>query len=89
MTKIPPPGVTVTYQYQFRKCGKASCNTCNKPDSVGHGKYWYAYWHDENRKMHSRYYGKDDPRSEAQKEMDTKKRELRQLYKPVKAEVLA
>jgi hypothetical protein len=88
MAKYPPPGVTITYQHQYRKCGKASCGTCKKSDSLGHGPYWYAYWHDANRKLHSCYYGKDDPRSEAQKAMDAQKRELRQ-YGKVKAEAMA
>ena len=37
-----PNNQHITYQLQFRKCGKASCSTCR--DGQGHGPYWYAYW---------------------------------------------
>ena len=41
MTQLPNDQ-HITYQLQFRKCGKASCSTCR--DGQGHGPYWYAYW---------------------------------------------
>ena len=85
MSKTPPPsGVTITYQYQFRKCGKASCNTCKT--SKGHGPYFYGYFrYPGQSKLSVYYYGKNDPRSDARKKQDAKKRELKQ-YSTVKAE---
>jgi hypothetical protein len=57
--RTPPPGVHVTYQLQYRSCGNRNCS-CR--DGVGHGPYWYAYWHDENKKICSGYVGKVLPR---------------------------
>ena len=37
----------ITYQLQYRKCGKPTCRTCR--EGQGHGPYWYAYWHDGSR----------------------------------------
>ncbi len=48
----------ITYQRQFRKCGKTSCSTCR--DGHGHGPYWYAYWRDGSR-LRSGYIGKVHP----------------------------
>lgn len=31
----------VTYSQQYRKCGKAACQTCQN-GGPGHGPYWYA-----------------------------------------------
>lgn len=44
----------ITYQEQYRKCGKAkcSCRTGRK-----HGPYLYAYWR-EGPRMRSAYLGK-------------------------------
>jgi hypothetical protein len=48
----------ITYQLQYRKCGKLTCSTCH--DGQGHGPYWYAYWH-EGARMRSGYIGKISP----------------------------
>lgn len=53
-----PSGHHITYQRQYRTCGKPSCGTCQKSD--GHGPYWYAYWR-ENGKLKSTYVGKTLP----------------------------
>ena len=45
----------ITYQLQYRKCGKPTCRTCR--EGQGHGPYWYAYWHDGSR-LKSGYIGK-------------------------------
>ncbi len=57
MTEIPSDQ-HITYQLQYRKCGKASCSTCRK--SQGHGPYWYAYWRVGTR-LRSGYVGKIHP----------------------------
>lgn len=57
MTELPNDQ-HITYQLQFRKCGKASCSTCH--NSQGHGPYWYAYWRDGVR-LRSGYVGKIPP----------------------------
>lgn len=54
MTELPS-GLHITYQLQYRKCGKASCSTCR--NSQGHGPYWYAYWREGSR-LRSGYVGK-------------------------------
>ena len=46
MTQLPHDQ-HITYQFQFRKCGKASCSTCR--EGQGHGPYWYAYWREDGR----------------------------------------
>ena len=48
----------ITYQLQYRKCGKSSCGTCR--DGQGHGPYWYAYWREGSR-LRSGYIGKVHP----------------------------
>lgn len=48
----------ITYQLQYRKCGKASCSTCR--NGQGHGPYWYAYWREDSR-LRSGYVGKVNP----------------------------
>jgi hypothetical protein len=48
----------ITYQLQYRKCGKASCSTCR--NGQGHGPYWYAYWR-EGPRLKSGYVGKIHP----------------------------
>lgn len=53
-----PTDQHITYQLQFRKCGKPSCSTCR--DSQGHGPYWYAYWREGSR-LRSGYIGKTPP----------------------------
>ena len=47
-----------TYQQQYRKCGKATCGTCNNGE--GHGPYWYAYYREES-KVKSIYLGNHNP----------------------------
>lgn len=51
-----PADQHITYQLQFRKCGKASCRTCR--EGQGHGPYWYAYWREGSR-LKSGYIGKE------------------------------
>lgn len=53
-----PSDQHITYQLQYRKCGKASCSTCRK--GQGHGPYWYAYWRVGTR-LRSGYVGKIHP----------------------------
>lgn len=60
MARPIPSDRTVSYQFQRRKCGKASCSTC--ATGPGHGPYWYAYWA-ENGKALSSYVGKTLPES--------------------------
>jgi hypothetical protein len=62
MAKIPS-GQHVTYQLQYRKCGKASCGTCR--NGQGHGPYWYAYWREGSR-LRSGYVGKNRPDNQYQ-----------------------
>lgn len=57
MKKIPSDQ-HITYQLQFRKCGKPSCSTCKKGE--GHGPYWYGYWRTGSRLV-SGYIGKERP----------------------------
>jgi hypothetical protein len=57
MAKLPT-NQHITYQLQFRKCGKPSCGTCKR--GLGHGPYWYAYWR-EGAKLRSGYIGKVRP----------------------------
>ncbi len=57
MTQLPDDQ-HITYQLQYRKCGKASCGTCR--DGQGHGPYWYAYWR-EGTRLRSGYIGKEQP----------------------------
>ena len=61
MTQLPNDQ-HITYQLQFRKCGKASCSTCR--DGQGHGPYWYAYWREGSR-LRSGYIGKVSPEEAA------------------------
>jgi hypothetical protein len=57
MTQLPNDQ-HITYQHQYRKCGKPSCSTCR--DGQGHGPYWYAYWREGSR-LRSGYIGKARP----------------------------
>lgn len=57
MTELPE-GLHITYQLQYRKCGKQSCGTCKQ--GPGHGPYWYAYWREGSR-LRSGYIGKTQP----------------------------
>ncbi len=47
---------TITYQLQRRRCGKATCRTCQQ--GPGHGPYWYAYWRASDGRQHVTYIGK-------------------------------
>jgi hypothetical protein len=58
MTTTLPTDQHITYQLQYRKCGKPSCSTCK--NGVGHGPYWYAYWR-EGTRLRSGYIGKVAP----------------------------
>jgi hypothetical protein len=53
-----PKDQHITYQRQYRKCGKAACSTCR--NGQGHGPYWYAYWREGSR-LRSGYIGKTHP----------------------------
>ncbi|GCE28006.1 hypothetical protein KDA_34900 [Dictyobacter alpinus] len=55
---VIPSDQHITYQLQFRKCGKPSCSTCRT--GQGHGPYWYAYWRQGSR-LRSGYIGKVRP----------------------------
>lgn len=57
MTQLPNDQ-HITYQFQYRKCGKPTCSTCR--DGQGHGPYWYAYWREGSR-LRSGYIGKVHP----------------------------
>jgi len=57
MTQLPADQ-HITYQLQYRKCGKPTCGTCKT--GIGHGPYWYAYWRD-GAKLRSGYIGKVQP----------------------------
>jgi hypothetical protein len=57
MTQLPSDQ-HITYQLQYRKCGKPTCSTCRT--SQGHGPYWYAYWREGSR-LRSGYVGKVNP----------------------------
>jgi hypothetical protein len=57
MSKLPADQ-HITYQLQYRKCGKPTCSTCK--NGAGHGPYWYAYWR-EGSKLRSGYIGKTQP----------------------------
>lgn len=64
MAKTPPSDRHITYQHQYRKCGKVKkgwrCRTCS--EGPGHGPYWYAYWRDATtNKLRSAYVGKERP----------------------------
>jgi hypothetical protein len=59
MTELPS-NQHITYQLQYRKCGKPSCSTCR--NGQGHGPYWYAYWREGSR-LRSGYIGKALPSS--------------------------
>ena len=54
MTQLPGDQ-HITYQLQYRKCGKRTCSTCR--GGQGHGPYWYAYWR-EGSHLKSGYIGK-------------------------------
>jgi len=54
MTELPSDQ-HITYQLQYRQCGKSSCNSC--VTGRGHGPYWYAYWREGSR-LRSGYVGK-------------------------------
>ncbi len=57
MTEIPNDR-HVTYQLQYRRCGRAACKSCKT--GPGHGPYWYAYWY-EGPRLRAGYVGKKNP----------------------------
>jgi hypothetical protein len=65
MTQLPD-NLHITYQLQYRKCGKSSCSTCRT--GSGHGPYWYAYWREGSR-LRSGYIGKVHPDEEARADL--------------------
>ena len=65
---LPSDNQHVTYQLQYRKCGKTSCSTCR--DGQGHGPYWYAYWR-EGTRLRSGYVGKVNPYQSAESDQET------------------
>ncbi len=65
MTHLPDD-LHITYQHQYRKCGKSTCGTCRT--GLGHGPYWYAYWREGSR-LRSGYIGKVHPDEEAKAEL--------------------
>ncbi len=58
----PPQDKHITYQLQYRKCGKPNCGTCRT--GRGHGLYWYAYWY-EGPRLRSSYIGRSLARQSA------------------------
>jgi hypothetical protein len=58
MSMMPPGEAHITYQLQYRTCGKASCGACRA--GLRHGPYWYAFWR-EGRRLRSGYIGKMAP----------------------------
>jgi predicted GIY-YIG superfamily endonuclease len=51
-----PKDRCITYEQQYRKCGKPACKKCL--NGQGHGPYWYAFW-SEDKKLKSAYIGKE------------------------------
>jgi hypothetical protein len=78
MTDIPMDQ-HITYQLQYRKCGKASCSTCR--NGQGHGPYWYAYWREGSR-LRSGYVGKVHPTQQKSRPPATEKKESTQNTRP-------
>ncbi len=56
----------ITYQLQYRKCGKLTCH-CHDRKDPGHGPYWYGYYR-MGKELRSFYVGKLAPREQEQKE---------------------
>jgi hypothetical protein len=75
MTENIPSDQHITYQLQYRKCGKASCSTCR--NTQGHGPYWYAYWREGSR-LRSGYVGKIHPGLQRSLPTRTKNRRVKQ-----------
>jgi hypothetical protein len=59
MVALLAEAVTMTYQLQRRRCGRATCRVCR--EGAGHGPYWYAYWRGSDKKLHGTYIGKTLP----------------------------
>ncbi len=54
---VPPP--RISYQLQWRRCGRRQTCRCHTDREARHGPYWYAYWRDPlTKKLRSRYVGK-------------------------------
>ena len=58
-----PEGVHVTYQFQYRKCGKPLCKQCHL--GPGHGPYWYGYFR-QNGQYQCKYFGRRHPKGNRQ-----------------------
>jgi hypothetical protein len=56
-----PEGRTVTFELQYRRCGKELCH-CRGPEGMLHGPYWYGYWRERDGhggiRVKSAYVGK-------------------------------
>ena len=78
MTELPADQ-HITYQLQFRKCGKPSCSTCR--DGQGHGPYWYAYWREGSR-LRSGYVGKPAEVAPPSGETAPRRRQAREGNEP-------
>jgi hypothetical protein len=59
MVALLAQAVTITYQLQRRRCGRASCHTCHS--GPGHGPYWYGNSRGDDKKLHATYIGKTLP----------------------------
>lgn len=60
---MPPAGRRITYQQQYRKCGKRPCQPCQH--GRGHGPYWFAFWREGGR-VRSAYLGKTAPETKGE-----------------------
>lgn len=80
MSKLPTDQ-HITYQLQYRKCGKPTCGTCKM--GPGHGPYWYAYWR-EGTKLRSGYIGKTQPAAVPQAVATRAEQRLAGMRPPVK-----
>jgi hypothetical protein len=55
-----PTDQHITYQLEYRRCGRPSCRTCRM--GPGHGPYWYAYWR-KGSQVYSLFIGTVHPAS--------------------------
>ena len=39
-----PDDREVTYELQYRRCGREHCRCRDPTDNPGHGPYWYAFY---------------------------------------------
>jgi hypothetical protein len=59
MVVVLPLTAPITSQWQRRRCGKATCRTCQQ--GPGHGSYGYASSRGSDGKLHAHYVGKGLP----------------------------